>query len=221
MKLDSESILKQIDFALQKSDEIIEQSKYNDCSDLKWGIRNELITLIHATIDRLSPSSSIYRKNAEDILNRFGTSDSRNLRPLSGILKALRTDYEQGHLESINELIHADIFGDFLEMAKYLLEEGYKDPAAVIAGGVIEEHLRKLCLKNGIDTLQGARPKKADAMNAELVKNSVYTKLDQKNITAWLDLRNKAAHGEYNEYTKENVSLMIQGILHFLSTNPA
>ncbi len=36
-------------------------------------------------------------------------------------------------------------------MAEYLLKEGYKDPAAVITGSTLEEHLRKLCIKNGID----------------------------------------------------------------------
>ena len=34
-----------------------------------------------------------------------------------------------------------------------------------------------------------------DKMNSDLCGASIYEKLDQKNITAWLDLRNKAAHG--------------------------
>ena len=55
-------------------------------------------------------------------------------------------------LANIDELIHADIFTGFLEMGYYLLEEGYKDPAAVLAGGTLEEHLRKLCQKNNIET---------------------------------------------------------------------
>jgi hypothetical protein len=45
--------------------------------------------------------------------------------------------------------------------------------------------------------------------------------LDQKNVTAWLDLRNKAAHGCYSEYQNENVRLMIAGVLDFMARHPA
>jgi hypothetical protein len=62
-----------------------------------------------------------------------------------GTLQALRDDYESGYLQSVVELVHADIFADFLDMADYLIQQGYKDPAAVVAGSVLEEHLRKLC----------------------------------------------------------------------------
>ena len=34
-----------------------------------------------------------------------------------------------------------------LEMAEHLLAADYKDAAAVLGGGVLEEHLRQLCKK--------------------------------------------------------------------------
>ncbi|AIY39887.1 hypothetical protein LT85_0727 [Collimonas arenae] len=43
--------------------------------------------------------------------------------------------------------------------------------------------------------------------------------LDQKSVTAWLDLRNKAAHGKYSEYTKEQVEVMCQGVVNFMARN--
>ena len=101
-------------------------------------------------------------------------------------------------------------------MAEYLLEEGYKDPAAVITGSTLEEHLRKLCIKNGIDieTMSKGKlgPKKADRLNSELAKEKVYSKLELKSVTAWLDLRNKAAHGKYTEYNDNQVKQMIMGV---------
>ena len=54
-------------------------------------------------------------------------------------------------------------------------------------------------------------------MNSELASANIYNKLDQKSITSWLDLRNKAAHGQYLEYTKEQVELMYQGVTNFIS----
>ena len=61
------------------------------------------------------------------------------------------------------------------------------------------------------------RPKKAESMNADLARARVYEKLDQKSVTAWLDLRNKASHGRYDEYEKKQVDLMLQGVRDFIS----
>jgi hypothetical protein len=154
-------------------------------------------------------------------LKTNGVSDSCNVRILFGILRALRADYEAGRMKTIQELIHADMFADFLEMAEHLLEEGYKDPAAVMIGSVLEEHLRKLCVKCNVNIVENDRPKKADRLNNELSAANIYTKLDQKSITAWLDLRNKAAHGKYSEYTKEQLALMLQGVQNFMMRFPA
>lgn len=138
-----------------------------------------------------------------------------------GILKAVKQEIDGGWLFTVKGLVSAEIFSDFLEMAEYLLKEGYKDPAAVMTGSVLEEHVRQLCLRNSIpiETIKDGKPipKKADLMNSELASASIYNKLDQKSITSWLDLRNKAAHGQYSEYTKEQVELMYQGVTNFIS----
>ena len=85
----------------------------------------------------------------------------------------------------------------------------------------MEEHLRQLCQRNGIDTqVQTAtevRPKKADRLNADLATADVYSKLDQKAVTMWLDLRNKAAHGHYGEYNSEQVRAMISAATEFMA----
>lgn len=137
------------------------------------------------------------------------------------ILQAIKSEIEGGWLFSIKGLVTSEVFADFLEMAEYLLKEDYKDPSAVMAGSVLEEHLRQLCIKNNI-TIEEEKhgkliPLKADRLNSELTKKDVYSKLDQKMVTAWLDLRNKAAHGKYEEYTKEQVNTMMQGITEFIA----
>jgi hypothetical protein len=130
-----------------------------------------------------------------------------------------------GYVRSQRELLHAELFADFLEMAQHLLNEGYKDAAAVIAGSSLEVHLRQLCQKSGITceaTSGGSTtPKKADRLNSDLAAASTFSKLDQKNVTAWLDLRNKAAHGKYAEYETPQVNLLIGGIRDFITRNPA
>jgi hypothetical protein len=217
MPLDQKAIIKQIDDVLAKSN-LVSPRRFEDFSDLPEEARSEAINLVYSAIERLSPSKSRYVKNAELYEDVFKGNMGLALSPLRGILKALRADYEAGRLESLIELVHADIFSDFLDMAAYLLEQGYKDPAAVITGSVLEEHLRKLCNKHGISAVKpDGSPKKTDTLNAELAGADVYSKLDQKSVTAWLDLRNKGAHGKYSEYTKEQVELMLQGVRDFAS----
>ena len=104
-----------------------------------------------------------------------------------GVLKAARGELAGGWVATTRGLITAEVFADFLEMAEHLLEQGYKDAAAVMIGGTLEEHLRQLASSNGIpvEELKDQRvvPRKADSINADLAKVA-YGKLDQKTVTA-------------------------------------
>jgi hypothetical protein len=185
---------------------------------------HEIVTSGRAAIDLIAGRNSVYFRHAEEIMASTGWVQSKMLAIL-GVVESLRANVEAGYMQSITELIHGELFGDFLEMARHLLDEGYKDPAAVVAGAALEAHLRQLCVKNGIATeavgSSGTHPKKADAMNAELASGLAYSKLDLKSVTAWLDLRNHAAHGKFGEYSKEQVELMVMGIQDFITRNPA
>ena len=136
------------------------------------------------------------------------------------ILKNIKDELENDWFASFKQIVSAELFSDFLEMAKYLLDEKYKDPAAVMIGSVLEEHLRLLSNSYSIPvyTIKGTNrvAKKASIINLELAKAGAYNLLDQKNVAAWLDLRNKAAHGKYSEYTIEQVELMYKGITEFI-----
>ena len=138
-----------------------------------------------------------------------------------GILNAIKTEVESGWLVSFKKLVEADVFCDFLEMSEYLLEENYKDPAAVMIGSVLEEHLRSLCVENSISIFDEGKekqiPKKASRLNDDLAKKGVFNKLTQKSVTSWLDLRNNAAHGKYGEYNIDQVKLMYQGVFQFIN----
>lgn len=220
MPLQVEIALKQIDAVLAKHRELRSRSKYDDCSDQPDPEVTALITLMCDTIHRFAPPDSQYVESKKAIL-KSGVENPCVVPHIAGVLSALRTAYETGYLATVAELIHADIFSDFLKMAEYLLSEGYKDPAAVIIGSVLEEHLRQLCVKKGIAVTVAGKAKKADLLNSDLAAQSVYSKLDQKSITAWLDLRNKAAHGKYTEYSKEQVALLLQGVRDFMARVPA
>lgn len=113
----------------------------------------------------------------------------------------------------MRELVEAEVFDDFLEQAQQLLEKGYHAPAAVVAGCVLEDGLKKLCDKNGITLPARGTINPADD---ELVEKGLYSSLTQKKILVLADLRNKAAHGQWTEFTKNDVADMIKSVRSFL-----
>lgn len=178
------------------------------------GFRSASLSFIDRVYGSAHPHFNEFTKGTEK--SRAGDAE-RGV----AILEAIRSEIAGGWLFTVKGLITAELFSDFLEMADHLQESGYKDPAAVMIGSVLEEHLRQLCVKHTIETAEEKDgklvPKKADRLNADLAKASVYTKLDQKQITAWLDLRNNAAHGKYDEYTGDQVSQFLSGVSGFMA----
>jgi hypothetical protein len=200
--------------ATTKHPQSIGISKVND------ELFNELRTSSLSFIKNLYGDKHPYYTDFDKYLLRAEPSETQKAR---GILKAIKNEIDNGWLDSMKGLVSAEIFSDFLEMAEHLIAENYKDPAAVVIGSVLEEHLRQLCNKNNlpITEIKNGKPvfKKADTMNSDLAGQSIYNKLDQKSITAWLDLRNKAAHGKYIEYNQDQVKLMLQGVTEFMARN--
>jgi hypothetical protein len=133
------------------------------------------------------------------------------------MLRALRSDVEGGHLRKIANIISAEVFVDFLEMADHLLQHDYKDPAASLTGAVLEDGLRRMVTNtNGIsvsnnDDLNSLRDK---CYGAHLFNNIV-----RQQITSWTTLRNNADHGKFDQYDASQVRLMIEGVRGFLATH--
>lgn len=128
-------------------------------------------------------------------------------------MKGAKDDYEHGYLFETRRLIEAEVFDDFLEQAEHLHTRGYHGPAAVIAGSVLEDGLRKLCQRRNLPV--DAKPK-FDTMNADLAKDGAYDKLVQKRITLLADIRNKAAHGQWTQFTDDDVADMLNNVRSFM-----
>ena len=154
--------------------------------------------------------SEHYRAFKEDFDKGNGFSDVKRA---IGALKAAKDDYEHGYLFDTRRLIEAELFDDFLGMAQHLNEQAYDGPAAVVAGSVLEDGLRRLCMKHSIAL--AAKPK-LDTMNADLARSGAYTLLTQKRVTAIADLRNSAAHGKWTAFSKDDVKSMIEDVRRFM-----
>lgn len=162
-------------------------------------------------IDVFGSSSTYYR----DFIEHLG--DARTWERVGmahAVTLSARDDFANWGCAKVQQLVEAEVFDDFLEQAEHLLANGYFQAAAVVAGCVLEDALRKLCAKHQISLPD--KPK-LDTMNAELAKKGAYDKLVQKRVTAETDLRNKAAHGEWDKFTKADVEAMIPFVRRFLS----
>ena len=130
-----------------------------------------------------------------------------------GIVKGATSDYKNGYSFKIVNLIQAEIFDNFSEQAEHLLQKNYYGAAAVIAGCVLEDSLRKLGQRK---IPNFPTDKTIDPMNVELAKAGIYNALWQKKITALADLRNKAAHGKWTEFNEKDVEDMIRDVRRFM-----
>jgi len=172
------------------------------------------VTSIQSLIEQVFGTDAVHLKTINKLAERYiSYTDALKIQ---GVLKAAKDDYEHGYLFELKTLIEAEVFDDFLEQAEYLLNSGFFQPSAVIIGSILEDGLRKLCLKQGIEL--DDRPK-LDRMNADLAKNGTYNKLTQKQITAFADLRNKAAHGKWDEFTPDGVKFFLNWVRTFMEGN--
>jgi hypothetical protein len=194
-------------------------SKYNTASrtnvvkdDLRLGFRSAGLSFIKT----LYGSDHPYYSEFEESLNGYYAT---NVAMGIEILKSIKHEIDNGWLSKLTMLVTADVFSDFLDMAEHLLKENYKDAAAVIAGSVFEDMLRKLASVNGIPTTNDkGKPMTMEPINIELAKKDVFNQLVKKQNTAWADLRNNAAHGNYDEYNEQQVKDMIIYVTGFAST---
>ena len=110
---------------------------------------------------------------------------------------------------------------ELLDQAAILARENYLAASTVIAGGVLETHLRQLADRYGL-IVTGAGS--ISAYNAEIAKArrlgtiTNITAADVSQITAWRQDRNNAAHapGSFKR-NEDHVDLMIQDIRGFTS----
>ena len=221
MTLDEKIVLR-LDALIQQGQNVLQtKSKTNDAgrtfafeSAVSSELSSQWVTSCLSILDRVFGRESDHYASFKEQAKYFETYSSA-LKAL-GVLKAAKDDYENGYLFDTRQLIQAEIFDEFLDQAEYLCGNGYHAPAAVVAGSVLEDGLRKLCLRSG--TTLASKPK-LDTMNADLAKAGTYSLLTQKQITALADLRNKAAHGKWSEFTKTNVEQMISQVRNFMQTH--
>ena len=158
-----------------------------------------------AALSRIARQQSEYYKqvpqlNAYDLLH-FPLSRPRHIPALIGSLTALRQAVDGGLLESLESKLRANVHDDFLKQGETLLKAGYHVAAMVLIGGVLEDHLQKLCtIRNQPWSGKGS----LSAYN-DVLHGPVYEKPVWRRIQAIGDVRNDAAHGDGAKVKRDDV----------------
>jgi hypothetical protein len=200
----AEAVSKAKEFAFQSSDDRKKYYKIPPPVFKAWG------TNVLNLLERVFGENSVHYKQFFDHYNRFREYESE-FENCRAIFLAAKEDYEGGYLFNIRALIKAEVLDEALEQAVEILNTGYKDPACVLAGVALETSLKELCTRSTIP--HG----KLDKMNVELCKAGTYNIAKQKQITAWADLRNKAAHGDWSAYNEADVRDFLEGVNRFIA----
>lgn len=135
---------------------------------------------------------------------RYGARGS--VSGMAAMLARLLEEIEGGLLTTIENHAIAVTFDDFLDHGAEYLRHRRKDEAAVIAGIVFEDTIRRICRvldvpENGVAL---------DNLISVLTKRDVFTALKAKRARAAAGLRTSAAHARWDEIALGDVAPVIE-----------
>ena len=143
--------------------------------------------------------------------------------------RAVITLHDGGGLTSPRLAIAHELEGDVIEIAQQQVQraeaatEGeikklHLGIAAFLAGAALEDGLRRQCDAHGLgyDAQRTSLAKLQTVLYQPASSIAVITASDNKQITAWGDVRNKADHGKLSELTHSEVLAMVIGVRGFL-----
>ena len=141
------------------------------------------------------------------------------------VLRSLRDSYVNGDYDNLEARITSHVLTSLMDQAEALLGEGIDGqfdhvPAAVLCGAVLEDALRRLCLMQSTPieiVKQNGQKKTMEPLIQDLQKGKLFNQGIAADLRAWARIRNYAAHGEFNEFSRDQVGRMLSGVKQFLA----
>lgn len=146
-------------------------------------------------------------------LKKKKTYYSSTIREMYGFLEGCMTDLERGFIVGLEFLFLCETFGNILEEAEELNSKGYARSAAIYCRVVLENALRKISFREGIDL-----KKTASKLNNELKDKKIFDKVRHNKIKGWLLIGNEAAHRKNFDHKKDELKELIRNVEEFVKT---
>ncbi|MFI5186271.1 MAG: hypothetical protein ACHQF0_06075 [Chitinophagales bacterium] len=134
---------------------------------------------------------------------------------IKGILETIKFEIKNDMLGSIESLAKGEILGDFISLSKSLLSERYKDSAAVLACGALEDSLKKFAARNDLNV----EDKELSSVISSLKAKGLVKGAQSGVIQSYVQLRNKAFHAQFDKIDSPEVASLISFVEQFLIAN--
>jgi hypothetical protein len=180
-----------------------------EASELTQNYAIQMAWLIAAqnTVQLVCPlEANPYHTQMKTVIADRMTRPQSKVPQVSALLTRLLEEIEGGLLTTIENHAIAVTFDDFLDHGAEYLKRGRKDEAAVIAGIVFEDTIRRIC--RVLEIPENRVP--LEALIAELVKRDAMTELKAKRARAAAGLRTSAAHARWDEIDLGDVAPVIE-----------
>ena len=151
----------------------------------KWATSVE--SLLMAACGADSPYYLNFIKEKEKC--RAGASE---IKVLAGIFQSAREAFDGGYLFDVERDISAEIFSDFVVLAKQALAEDNKDVAAVLASAALEDALKRHATSNGLNVDEAPMSEVINALKSKGLVSGA-----QKMLAAMVQTRNHAMHAKW------------------------
>jgi len=125
-----------------------------------------------------------------------------------GLLVAAHNDWKSGLLRKIEFVFAAATFDGFLDHADEYLKLAKKNESAVLVSAVLEDAVKKVALKAGLDPTGET----LDPLIDELVKAGALTPVKAKRWKSFTGVRNKALHAEWDAFDIGDVGAALTGV---------
>ena len=176
-----------------------------------------------SAIERIAARGSTYYQQALRELDQQGSLTSAMLAAgLYALVSSLKDDIQSDATATFQEVENAWVLGEFLVMAEALVGQDCLGAALVLAGGVLESHLRHLAAKHDLQPPDGgrARPASAGVINAALIEVAYGREVSVK-VSVGLSVFREAVQGQSEDLSPQSVSAFIRYVRVFMEGYPA
>lgn len=122
-----------------------------------------------------------------------------------GLLISAKQEWDYGLLRQIEFIFVAETFDDFLDHADSYHKGNKKIEAAVLASAVLEDTIKRIARKNGVEP----RSLLLEQLIDELVKADVFTPVKAKRVQSFSGIRNSVLRAEWDDFDIRDVGQLI------------
>lgn len=169
-------------------------------------------------IESVVPPESRYVEQARKLVPAFDHSVYvGEFGALLGIFQSTAAEWQNGLLEPLEPRFAARTLASFLRDAAQLMAQssGEYPAAGVLASAVLEDSVRRLCLRHGLSVDKVSLEGRLDALKAK----GIITKVANKRLKGFAGVRDAAFHAHWEQLSPGDISQLIEAMEDFLETH--